>query len=179
MSTTRVPILWLIGPSGVGKTTLAREIYARLGRTDVVAAHIDTDMLGRCFPPPADPEYQFEHRLKAASLGALWPVYREAGAECLILAGGIEEQRHVPLYIDHIPGGVVTVCRLRLSAEAHMARLVERNGKSLAWADELIAEHEELDRARLDEVVVDTGGLTVADAATLVLAQAGGWPRSA
>jgi adenylylsulfate kinase-like enzyme len=57
-----VLILWLLGPSGVGKTALGREIYRRLGRTGITAAYIDTHMIGLCYPAPEDDPF---HRLKA------------------------------------------------------------------------------------------------------------------
>lgn len=171
---TPTPVLWLMGPSGVGKTTVGRAITSRLGESGVNTALVDTDMIGMCLPANSDdPEH---HRLKARNLGALWPVFREAGARCLILTGGIEEATHVSLYISHVPGAVVTVCQLRLSGSDHRARIVERNGKSIAWADDLIAEGQELDPIAFDDVRVNTGGLSVEESATQILAAVGNWP---
>lgn len=169
-----VPVLWLMGPSGVGKTTVGRAITSRLGASGVNTALVDTDMIGMCLPPNTDdPEH---HQLKARNLGALWPVFREAGARCLILTGGIEEVGHVSLYTGHVPGAVVTVCQLRLSGSDHRARIVERNGKSIAWADDLIAEGQEMEAVEFDDVRVNTGGLSVDESATQILAAAGNWP---
>ena len=39
-------MLWLFGPSGVGKTTVGREICTRLGGAGVSCALVDTDMIG-------------------------------------------------------------------------------------------------------------------------------------
>ena len=167
-------MLWLFGPSGVGKTTVGREITRRLGTSGVPTALIDTDMIGLCRPSnDADPEH---HNLKARNLGALWPVFRAAGAQCLVLTGGIEQSGHIALYANRIPGAVVTLCRLSLSEADHRARITERNGRSIAWADDLVAEGEELDRADFADVRVNTGGLSVAESAARILDAAGNWP---
>jgi len=170
------PVLWLNGPSGVGKTTVGREIVAALGRSGTPSALIDTDMLGLVRPSnPADPEH---HRLKAAHLGALWPVYRAAGARCLVLAGEFEDAAYPKLYADRIPDATVTVCRLRLDETDHRSRILERNGKSVAWADRLVADGAQFERTDFADIVVDTGGLDPAASASRILAAAGGWPLS-
>lgn len=79
-----VPLLWLCGPSGVGKSTVGWEIFSRLAHT----AFVDADQLGLCYPLSADDPYN--HGIKARNLGAIWPAFRAAGAESVILAGGIE-----------------------------------------------------------------------------------------
>ena len=167
-------MLWLLGPSGAGKTTVGREICARLGDTGLSCALIDTDMIGLCLPSnDDDPEH---HNLKARNLGALWPAFHEAGAQCLILTGGVEEPGQVALYVDRLPGADVTVCQLTLSEVEHRARIAERNGRSVAWADDLIAEGDELNSVDFADVRVDTGGLSVAESATQILLTAGDWP---
>jgi hypothetical protein len=169
-----VPLLWLLGPSGVGKTTVGREICTRLGDSGLRCALIDTDMIGLCLPPnDDDPEH---HHLKARNLGALWPVFQEAGAQCLVLTGGIEESDQVARYVERLPGADVTVCQLTLSEAEHRARIAERNGRSVAWADDLIAEGDELNGVDFADVRVDTGGLSVGESATQILLMSGDWP---
>ena len=64
-----IPVLWLCGPPGVGKTAVAWEIYERLDRAGSAPAYVDVDQLGMCYPPPAsDPE---RHMLKARNVAAL------------------------------------------------------------------------------------------------------------
>jgi hypothetical protein len=168
------PVLWLFGPSGVGKTTVGREICTRLGDSGLRCALVDTDMIGLCLPSNEDdPQH---HNLKARNLGALWPAFQAVGAQCLILTGGVEEPHQVGLYVERLPGADVTVCQLTLSESEHRARIAERNGKSVAWADDLIAEGAELNGAEFADVRVDTGGLSVAESATQILATAGDWP---
>ena len=174
VTSASVPVLWLFGPSGVGKTTVGREICARLGDSGLRCALIDTDMIGLCLPSnEVDPEH---HNLKARNLAALWPAFQQVGAQCLILTGGIEEPDQVGLYLEGLPGADVTVCQLTLSEAEHRARIAERNGRSVAWADDLIAEGDELRAVNFAGVRVDTGGLSVAESATQILLTAGDWP---
>jgi hypothetical protein len=174
VTSTKLPVLWLFGPSGVGKTTVGREICVRLGASGVKCALIDTDMIGLCRPAnDNDPEH---HDLKGRNLGALWPVFRDVGAQCLILTGGVEEPTHIRLYAERLPGAEVTVCQLALTEADHRARIAERNGRSVAWADDLIAEGDDLNDVDFADVRVDTGGLTVAESATKILVAAGDWP---
>lgn len=174
MSSQHVPVLWLFGPSGVGKTTVGREIAARLGKAGVKAALVDTDMIGLCRPESdADPEH---HRLKALNLAALWSVLRDAGAQCLLLAGGVEEAGHLALYINNIPDAELTVCQLSLNEADHRARITERNGRSVAWMDDLIEEGKDLEQNDFADVRVNTGGLSIAQSAERILDAAGHWP---
>jgi molybdopterin-guanine dinucleotide biosynthesis protein len=174
VTSASVPVLWLFGPSGVGKTTVGREICTRLGDSGVRCALIDTDMIGLCLPSnDDDPEH---HNLKARNLGALWPAFQDAGAQCLILTGGVEDPDQVERYVEGLPDAEVTVCQLTLSEADHRARIAERKGRSVAWADDLIAEGDELNDVDFADVRVDTGGLSVAESATQILLSAGGWP---
>ena len=92
------------------------------------------------------------------------------------MTGGIEEPDQVALYVERLPGADVTVCQLTLSEAEHRARIAERNGRSVAWADDLIAEGDELRAVNFAGVRVDTGGLSVAESATQILRTAGDWP---
>ena len=49
-----VPVLWLCGPSGVGKSTVGWAIFDQLSRTGVRSAFLDLDQVGLCYPAPAD-----------------------------------------------------------------------------------------------------------------------------
>src|SRR4029079_1518738 len=42
---TMIPVLWLSGPPGVGKTAVAWEIYRRLARAGADPAYVDVDQL--------------------------------------------------------------------------------------------------------------------------------------
>lgn len=53
MSEAAIPVLWLCGPVGVGKTTVGWEIYSQMIASGVEAAYLDIDQLGICYPEPA------------------------------------------------------------------------------------------------------------------------------
>ena len=75
-----IPVLWVTGPPGVGKTAVAWEIYGRITRAGAAPAYVDVDQLGMCYPPTAsDPD---RHRLKARNVASLRASFAEAGARC-------------------------------------------------------------------------------------------------
>jgi DNA-binding NtrC family response regulator len=46
------PVLWLNGPSGVGKSTVAFAIFRQLNDAGTKSAFVDVDQVGLCYPPP-------------------------------------------------------------------------------------------------------------------------------
>ena len=86
-----IPVLWLCGPPGIGKSTVGWEIFAQLTRAGIEAGYVDIDQLGICYPEPAsDPG---RHRMKAQNLGAVVANYRAAGARCVIVSGVVDPGR--------------------------------------------------------------------------------------
>ncbi|SFC89222.1 AAA family ATPase [Streptomyces aidingensis] len=167
------PLLWLCGPSGVGKTTVGWDIFGRIAATGTPAGYLDADQLGLCYPAPADdPE---THRVKARNLGAMTRTLRAAGARCLILSGGVQHPDQVRRYAEAVPGCALTLCRLRAGPGELRTRFLGRG-----WRPELVAENERaaaaLDRSDFGGLSVDTTGLSVPRTARRVLDRAGGWP---
>ncbi|MGP3971186.1 hypothetical protein [Streptomyces sp. 6N223] len=160
-----LPLLWLTGPSGVGKSSAGFEIFTQLGREGIPAGYLDADQLGLCYPtPPHDPE---NHRVKARNLGAMAPVLREAGARCLVFSGGVQHADEARAYAEAVPGAALTVVRLRVAIKELRARFLGRG-----WMTELLAENEAvaaaLDRSDFADVTIDTAGLSVPGTARLV-----------
>lgn len=163
-----IPVLWLCGPPGVGKTTVGWEIYSQLTLAGIAAGYVDIDQLGICHPdPPADPD---RHRVKARNLGAVVAGFRAAGARCVVVSGVVDPDRGVP--VDLIPDVALTVCRLRVDRDELRERFVGR-GAMLDQLAAVLREADTLDRSDFADVCVDTSGLPVAEVVRQVRAQAG------
>lgn len=166
-----IPVLWLCGPSGVGKTTVAWEIYSRLTQSGVDAAYVDIDQLGMCHPEPAsDPG---RHRLQAENLGAVVAGYQAAGARCVVVSGVVDPAHGV--YVDKIPQAVLTVCRLRVERAELERRLVGRQGAA-ELVPEALREADAMGASDFTDVCIDTTGLSADEVAGLVRDRIGDWP---
>ncbi|WHT22395.1 hypothetical protein N8J89_15395 [Crossiella sp. CA-258035] len=162
MAGDRFPVLWLCGPSGVGKSTVGWEIHTQLDRSGFV----DTDQLGLCSPAPADDPAQ--HRIKARNLAAMWPHYREAGADRLVVSGILESAAVARRYTRALPGAAVTLCRLRAGSSELRERFLRR-GWLTHLAEAAVREAAELDREDFADLCVDTSGLPAVAVARMVL----------
>jgi Mrp family chromosome partitioning ATPase len=72
---------------GVGKTTVAWELFAQLAREGIPAGYVDIDQRGMCSAPPTRQHWAPEpaadpgrHRLKARTLDAVVANFRDVGA---------------------------------------------------------------------------------------------------
>lgn len=185
------PILWLCGATGVGKSTVGFEVYQRIMHAGLTAAYIDLDQIGFCSPTPAgDPG---NLRVKARNLAALWQTYREAGAQCLIVVGRVEDEAAVKPYADALPAATITLCRLHAGRD-QLTRQIMFRGQGGSWpqpgdplkgqttthllriADKAAADADALERAAIGDLRIDTDGRTVEEVADVILTQAG-WPR--
>ena len=48
----RRPVLWLCGPSGVGKTSVGYALFEQLSDAGTAVAYVDLDQLRLCYPAP-------------------------------------------------------------------------------------------------------------------------------
>lgn len=185
------PVLWLCGPTGVGKSTVGWEIFVQVARAGVTAAYLDLRQVGFCQPAPVDdPD---NHRVKAANLGGMWRLFRDSGARCLVLSGGVDEPDTVGRYAAALPDTVLTLCRLRAGRDQLTERILARGrGEGAALpgdelvgqpeavlrriADQAAHDAERLDHQRLGDLWVDTDGVTAEEVAQQVRAAAGRWP---
>jgi hypothetical protein len=167
----RVPVLWLCGPPGAGKSAAGWAVYAGLARSGARAGFADIDQLGMCLPaPPDDPE---RYRLKERNLSAVGANFRAAGCDAVIVAGDLGASPG--LSSRTVRGACLTICRLRASAGELRRRLSSR-GEGPDFVAGALRQAEELDRTCFADACVDTDGLTVAEVAGLVRERCGGWP---
>ncbi|MEU6726595.1 adenylyl-sulfate kinase [Nonomuraea wenchangensis] len=171
MSNPQLPVLWLSGPTGVGKSSVGWEVFAQLSRSGVKAAFVDADQISLCHPLPEG----VTHRLRARNLAAMWPHFRQEGMQCLVLAGFVHTAEEVREYTTLLPEAAFTLLRLRVDSAELKERFLGRGWRPELVA-EAVAEAEALDRSDYADVCVDTGGFAVPEAARLVRERAGGWP---
>ena len=161
-----IPVLWLCGPPGVGKSTIGWRIRQELAG----AAFVDIDQLGMCYPePPADPG---RHRLKAENLRVVLDGFRGAGARCVVVAGVVDPE--VGVHSGLVPNAQLTVIRLRADRDDLAVRLAGRPGDT-PLSEDLAAEAIALDSSTFADAVVDTTGLSAAEVVDLVREAIGPW----
>ena len=168
-----LPLLWLCGPMGVGKSSVGWEIFSHLTRSGIKSGYADADQLGLCYPPPEnDP---VNHRVKSRNVGVVFKNYQEAGARCLVLAGSVCSTEEVAMYTDQFPQASLTLCMLRADPDTIRQRFLQRG-----WKPELVSEAVEqaaqLDRADFVDFRVDTSAYSVSEVAGIVCSRAGNWP---
>jgi adenylylsulfate kinase-like enzyme len=159
-----IPVLWLWGPPGAGKTTVGWEVFEQLGQESLAVGFVDIDQLGMCCAPPSDPG---RHRLKARALDAVITNFSDAGIQCVVVPGVTDPVRG----IEPVPHADLTTCRLRASP-AELARRIGLRGGATDLA-EALRHAEAVDGA--PGHAVDTTGLSVAEVARRVRDQTG-WP---
>ena len=94
MPAARVPVLWICGPPGAGKTTAGWAVYSALAADGVAVAYPDIDQFGMCYPEPAaDPG---RHRRKTVNLDAVIAGYAAAGTRCVVVSG-VTDPSAVPM----------------------------------------------------------------------------------
>jgi adenylylsulfate kinase-like enzyme len=183
--TSGFPVLWLYGPPGVGKSTVAWEHFARLAGDELPLAHVDIDQVGMCYGPPTPERWSPEpasdpgrHRLKTLNLAAVAENAREAGAAGLIVSGVVDPERGIDTAA--LPNVALTAVRLRAEAAELRRRLAVR-GRPNEPIDELLRYAEALDRNDLPGVCIDTTALGVDEVLDQVVKHAEDWlaPRAA
>jgi adenylylsulfate kinase-like enzyme len=170
-----VPVLWLTGPAGVGKSAVSWQIFTELAQAGIHAAFADADQLCMCYPaPPGDPGRE---RIKAQNVTAMLPHYRAAGAGCVIANGVLDPVNG--LDSELLAHAKVTVCRLRADRAELVHRIVGRHGPSDDLDDvvkETLNEADAMDASVFADVCVDTSGATVAEVVGLVRDRCHTWP---
>jgi adenylylsulfate kinase-like enzyme len=169
-----IPVLWLCGPPGVGKTAVAWEIYRRLQLAGADPAYVDVDQLGMCSPPPTDDPSR--HTVKARNVAALRANFAASGARTLIVSGVVDAQRGPDVYA--LGGPHIVVARLRADPDELLTRL-RRRRESFAQDEAAVEEAKAFDRSTFANSCIDTSGLSIDQAATRALRDIGDWPPAA
>lgn len=104
------------GPSGVGKTSVAFEVHARLSAAAISHCLIDGDSLNMAYPPPR------EHGLAERNLAAMWGNYRALGYRRLIYANTASVLPDVIYTLIDAMGDTPTVFGVLLTCTQDCAR---------------------------------------------------------
>lgn len=169
----RMPVLWLNGPEGIGKSTVGFVIFRQLVDAGTKTAYVDLDQLAHCYPAPEDDPGNY--RVRAANLSGVLATYRDVGARCMVISGIGETNEIVKAHTDLLPDAHVTTVRLRATADELRLRFVGR-GWYAERVDGIVRVADDMDRDNVGDVSVDTDGLTPIEIAGVVRASAGGWP---
>ena len=154
-----IPVLWICGPSGIGKTTVAWELFTR----NPGVAYVDIDQLGMCYPPSFT--YAGLHTMKARNLAAILPHYAAAGAGGVIVSGVVDVADGIPR--DLLP--TVRLCRLTVS-HAELERRYHARGVRLEMLAQALDDAEVMDRSTFADEIIDTTGLSVAEVCAQITA---------
>lgn len=146
-------MVWLVGTSGVGKSTIGWQLQQALEHRDVPAAFVDADQLRNAAGVEAT-----EDDFVADGLAVVEPIFQHAGARVLIVAGMVDDAAHLDrlLRVGRRPD--VLVVHLHASDKTVMDRVERRR-----WNVELAADSVDYAR-RFDaswvDVAVDTTSMS-------------------
>jgi len=164
-----VNVLLLTGAPGVGKTSLAEEMFDQLWARNVRHAVIDVDAL--CISYPFRPGDPFNNLTALENVRAVWRNFAAQGIDRLILVRVVEDQEDVRALTDAVPGAVVVVCQLVAGPSTVEQRLRRREVGSST--DSLVARGRELAEAGagdgLADIVVETEGIALPQVALNLL----------
>ena len=69
MAGSQIPVLWITGPAGVGKSTISWQLFTELAGSGTPTAFADADQLCMCYPAPADDPGR--DRIRAGNAGVV------------------------------------------------------------------------------------------------------------
>jgi len=151
-----IPVVWLVGASGVGKTTVGWALQQRLARRGVTAAFVDADQLRNAAGADAG-----EPVFIAAGLRAVEPAFRAGGATAIVVSGIVDDEAMLRRMLPGYTREDVLVVHLRASGGALTDRIERRR-----WNVHLAAESVEY-AARFDDrwadIRLETTGVSIDD----------------
>jgi hypothetical protein len=171
-----MPVLWITGPAGVGKSTVSWQLFTELAGSGTPTAFADADQLCMCYP--ARPDDPGRDRIRARNAGVVIRNARAAGARRMIVNGVVDAGLGVRR--DLLGQATVTVCRLRADRDEVVRRLTGRqpggDGDAADLAAQVRDQCDRMDASAWADVVVDTTGVAAARVARLVRDGCGDWP---
>ena len=142
-------MVWLVGTSGVGKSTVGWQLQQALEHRDVPAAFVDADQLRNAAGVEAS-----EDDFIADGLAVVGPIFQRAGATVLIVAGMVDDAAHLARLLPVGGRPHVLVVHLHASDETVVDR-VERRRWNVELAADSVGYARSFDASWVD-VAVDT-----------------------
>jgi predicted ABC-type ATPase len=176
MTGGQVPVLWITGPAGVGKSTVSWQLFTELANSGTRVAFTDADQLCMCYPaPPDDPGRDL---IRARNAGVTIRNYHAAGARRVIVNGVVDPALGVRR--DLLKQAAVTVCRLRADPDEVVRRFTGRQRRSGGDVGSAMRQVRDecgrMDASEFADVCVDTTGVPAAEVARLVRDRCRDWP---
>ncbi len=159
MSNPRLPVIWICGAAGAGKSAAAWGLFEELVAAGKRVAYIDIDQLGMLYPE-VDDDPGWHHAVKGEALATLMPGYATAGAQLLIVSGVINPHEGPRTHLP--PNTDLTLCLLSPDPAVLRRRILER-GWGQADAEEAAAENAWLQSATFMDIRIETTALSVAE----------------
>jgi len=176
MTRSQVPVLWITGPAGVGKSTVSWQLFTELAGSGTPTAFADADQLCMCYP--ARPDDPGRDRIRARNAGLVIRNARAAGARRVIVNGVVDPDLGV--HRDLLEQAAVTVCRLCADRDEVVRRLTGRQpggaGDAGDLAAQVRADCDRMDAGAWADVCVDTTGVPATQVARLVRDRCRDWP---
>jgi adenylylsulfate kinase-like enzyme len=173
---TMVPVLWITGPMGVGKSTVSWQLFTELAGSGTRTAFADADQLCICYPaPPDDPG---RYLIRERNAGVVIRNCQAAGARRVILNGVVDPVLGMRrALLEH---AAVTVCRLRADPDEVVRRFAARQSPGRGIAGDLARQVRDgcdrMDASDFADVCVDTTGVPAGEVARLIRDRCAGWP---
>jgi hypothetical protein len=157
-------MLAISGAAGVGKSSTAYEVSARLAEAGLGHALVDTDELDRIHPVPDDLSAVSER-----NLAAVWQTFHERGIRRLILVGVfLHRPRELEWIGRAVPGARFTLVRL-VATMATLEARIDRREIGSGGAAQLVRTRRQMAvfeaEERPDVHLVATDGRSVEDVA--------------
>jgi hypothetical protein len=149
----RIPLLLIIGPPGVGKSSAARQVSRLLEDARVAFAYVDRDDFGVDGLLNEDPLVDLQQVLRSGVAG---------GAQRLVVAWRIESDDELGRFRDALPWADVTVCRLRAETGELLDRIAagQRSFQRLHLQSMALEIAARLDQRASEDILLATDDLS-------------------
>ncbi|MGW5642101.1 hypothetical protein ACWEV3_10430 [Saccharopolyspora sp. NPDC003752] len=157
MGSSTIPVLWVTGAPGTGKSTSGWGLFTRISGRGGSVAYVDIDQLGLIGPPPGGGAAS--HEIKAANLLRVIAVLRQRGVQQVIVSGVVDPELGVgPFFAGSAEAAHIDLALVRLHCDRQelRSRFLGR-GSPAGMLEELFEVVDRIDRAAIGTPLDTTG----------------------